>query len=165
MAACPMECHCIRAVDVPHITRLYSSYIHDFRSVASFYVHPPTLEAVRQVAGELRFDPALRRRVAEILRAQNRQMDADRSVETSLDRFADGAVAVVSGQQVGLFSGPRYIFYKVLTALRLAEELTAAGTPAVAVFWLATEDHDLAEVNHCFWPSREGAEKLELPPV
>lgn len=160
-----MECHCIRAVDVPHITRLYSSYIHDFRSVASFYAHPPTLEAVRQVAGELRFDPALRRQVAEILRAQNRQMDADRSVEASLDRFADGAVAVVSGQQVGLFSGPSYSFYKVLTALRLAEELTAAGTPAVAVFWLATEDHDLAEVNHCFWPSREGAEKLELPPV
>ncbi len=67
------------------------------------------------------------------------------------------------GQQVGLFSGPSYTIYKVLSALRLAEELRRAGKPAVAVFWLATEDHDLAEINHCLWPERGGFERLELP--
>jgi bacillithiol synthase len=47
-----------------------------------------------------------------------------------------------------LFSGPCYTIYKALTAVRLAERLSESGIPAVAVFWLATEDHDFAEVNH-----------------
>lgn len=158
-----MECHCIRAVDVPHTTGLYSSYLQDFPSVARFYAHPPTFESVKRVAAGVRPDPASRRDLAEILRAQNRRFGSDASAEAALDRFASGAVAIVTGQQVGLFSGPSYTIYKVLTALRLAEELNSAGTPAVAIFWLATEDHDIAEIDHCFWPSREGAEKIELP--
>ena len=158
-----MECHCIRAIEVPHTTRLYSSYLQDFSSVARFYAHPPTLESVKRVAAGARPDPASRRELAEILRAQNRKFGSDASVEAALDRFASGAVAIVTGQQVGLFSGPSFTIYKALTALRLAHELSSAGTPAVAVFWLATEDHDLAEIDHCFWPSREGAEKIVLP--
>jgi len=158
-----MECHCIRAIDVPHTTRLYSSYLQDFRSVAGFYAHPPTLESIKRVAADVHPDLALRRDVAEILRAQNRRFGSDASVEAALDRFASGAVAIVSGQQVGLFSGPSFTIYKALTALRLAEELNSAGTAAAAIFWLATEDHDIAEINHCFWPSREGAEKIDLP--
>ncbi len=61
-----------------------------------------------------------------------------------------GTVAVVTGQQVGLFSGPSYTIYKVLHAVKLAQWLTANGIPAVPVFWLATEDHDFAEVNHAW---------------
>lgn len=61
-----------------------------------------------------------------------------------------GTVAVVTGQQVGLFSGPAYTIYKALTAARLAAQLNSQGIPAVPVFWLATEDHDFAEVNHTY---------------
>ena len=69
----------------------------------------------------------------------------------SLDLLArPGTVAVVTGQQVGLFSGPAYTIYKALTAVRLASQLTERGIPAVPMFWLATEDHDVAEVNHTF---------------
>jgi uncharacterized protein YllA (UPF0747 family) len=57
---------------------------------------------------------------------------------------------VVTGQQVGLFSGPAYTIYKALTAVRLAARLSEQGIPAVPMFWLATEDHDVAEVNHTF---------------
>ena len=56
----------------------------------------------------------------------------------------------MTGQQVGLFSGPAYTIYKALTAAKLAAQLSAAGTPAVPVFWLATEDHDFAEVSHAW---------------
>src|SRR5207248_1203864 len=70
---------------------------------------------------------------------------------TALERLAEpGTVVVVTGQQVGLFSGPAYTIYKALTAVKLAQELTASGTPAVPAFWLATEDHDFAEVNHAW---------------
>ncbi|MGB8009113.1 MAG: bacillithiol biosynthesis cysteine-adding enzyme BshC, partial [Terriglobales bacterium] len=58
------------------------------------------------------------------------------------------ALAAVTGQQVGLFGGPLFSIFKALTAVKLAEEATTAGAECVPVFWLATEDHDLAEVNH-----------------
>ena len=162
--ATPVECHCINSTQIPHTTPLYSSYLNDFKRVAEFFAYPPTLDSVSRVAGELALDRPLRAKVADILRAQNHVFGADAAVESSLDQFANGAATVVSGQQVGLFSGPSYTIYKVLSALRLAEELRRAGKPAVTVFWLATEDHDLAEVNHCLWPSRSGSERLELPP-
>jgi bacillithiol biosynthesis cysteine-adding enzyme BshC len=159
----PMECHCIRGIDVPHATPLYNAYIDNFSAVSAFFEHPPTVDSVRETAKEARLDPASRRQVVAVLRSENRRLGADAAVEASLDRLEAGAVAVVSGQQVGLFSGPSYTFYKALTALRLAEDLSAAGRPAVAVFWLATEDHDLAEVNHSLWFSRSGTELMELP--
>ncbi len=159
----PMECHCIRTVEVPRTTPLYAAYVENFAAVSDFFAYPPVPESVRRAAQDVHLDSRLRREVAEVLRAQNRRFGADAALEASLDRLAAGAVAVVSGQQVGLFSGPSYTIHKALTALRLAEDLSAAGTPAVAVFWLATEDHDLAEVNHCYWPSRVEVQRLELP--
>ncbi len=69
----------------------------------------------------------------------------------NLDRLEKGAVAIVSGQQVGLFSGPAYSFYKALAAVQLAAELKRSGVEAVPVFWMATEDHDIEEVRHTSW--------------
>ena len=163
MMAGPMECHCLRAVELPDTTPLYASYVEDFASVARFYAHAPTFEQVGRLAREVRLDPALRAGVTEVLRGQNRAFGGDTAVEAGLDRLAAGAAAIVTGQQVGLFSGPSYTFYKAITALRLAADLTAADTPTVAIFWLATEDHDLAEVNHCYWPTRGEPARLELP--
>jgi len=56
-------------------------------------------------------------------------------------------VAVVSGQQAGLFTGPLYSIYKALSAVRAAECLRGRGLKAVPVFWAATEDHDFEEVS------------------
>src|SRR6185503_5930245 len=60
-------------------------------------------------------------------------------------READ-CIAVGSGQQVGLFTGPLYTVYKALSAVKLAECMSQRGIKAVPVFWLATEDHDFPEV-------------------
>ena len=66
-----------------------------------------------------------------------------------LEQFSrPGTVVVVTGQQVGLFGGPLYTVFKALTAVQLARQLTSQGTPAVPVFWVATEDHDFEEIDH-----------------
>ena len=97
-----------------------------------------------------------RERVTAILEHQNKSWNASAKTLANLDRLRKGAAAVVTGQQVGLFGGPMFAIYKALTAVRLAEEATAAGVDAVPVFWLATYDHDLAEVNHVSIPGNDG---------
>ena len=79
------------------------------------------------------------------------------------ERFRRGALAAVTGQQVGLFGGPLFSIFKALTAVKLAEQATAAGVDCVPIFWLATEDHDLAEVNHVSLVSEAGVpERLAI---
>jgi bacillithiol biosynthesis cysteine-adding enzyme BshC len=67
---------------------------------------------------------------------------------------------VVTGQQVGLFGGPLFTPFKAATALARARQATAAGQPHAAIFWLATEDHDFAEINHVVFPARRELRKL-----
>lgn len=64
--------------------------------------------------------------------------------------LAGDGVVVTTGQQPGLFLGPLYTIYKALTAVRLAGELELrTGRPALAVFWVASDDHDWDEVAAC----------------
>jgi bacillithiol biosynthesis cysteine-adding enzyme BshC len=158
----PMECHCISPAELPHQTLLYSTYLADFPRVSEFYVHSPDLKGIGLASQELHFGDAIRRGVVEVLRKQNAAFGGGSETNRNLDRLQNGAFAVVTGQQVGLLGGPAFSVYKALTAIRLANELTANGTNAVPIFWLATEDHDLAEVNHCFFGARTGFERFEL---
>jgi bacillithiol synthase len=113
-----------------------------------FYPHPPTFEAVMEFARSLDFPVDHRKEVVSVLRDINSALGAGDATQRNLDRLQNGAVAAVSGQQVGLFGGPAYAFYKAFSAIRIAEELSEAGVPAVPVFWMATEDHDLDEIRH-----------------
>jgi len=157
-----MECHCISPAELPHHTSLYATYLTNFPRVSEFYVHPPDLNGISLAAKEIHLDNSTRHDVVEVLRKQNAAFGGDSETNRNLDRLQNGAFAVVTGQQVGLLGGPAFSVYKALTAIRLAKELTANGKDAVPVFWLATEDHDLAEVDHCFFGARTGLERFEL---
>jgi bacillithiol biosynthesis cysteine-adding enzyme BshC len=158
-----MECHCILPAELPGTTRLYSTFLSDFPRVSEFYRHSPNTNGIDEAAREIRLEDSVRRAVVDVLRKQNVEFGGDDATVRNLDRLRDGAVAVVTGQQVGLFGGPAYSIYKALTAVHVARELTERGVNAVPIFWLATEDHDLAEVDHCFFPKRGGLERLDLP--
>ena len=77
----------------------------------------------------------------------------------SRDALVSGAaLAVTTGQQPGLFTGPLYTLHKALTAAALAEALAARwARPVVPVFWVAGDDHDFAEINHCAFLAADGA--------
>jgi len=162
-----MESHCISFREIPHTTKLLQSFLEDFSRVSAYYAHPPTPAGIDAAAREVRLEPAVRSAVVEVLREQNRRFGPGNAIDSAttrnLDRLAAGAVSIVTGQQVGLFSGPAYTFYKALSAVRCAQETTGRGIDAVPIFWLATEDHDLAEVNHVFWNTRNAMTKYELP--
>jgi bacillithiol biosynthesis cysteine-adding enzyme BshC len=158
-----MDCRPYPLAHLPHASRLFVDFLQKFPQVADFFAYPPSREGVLAAARAAHPSPHTRNEVAEVLREQNRKFGADAVVEQNIERFRSGAVAVVTGQQVGLFGGPAYTFYKAVGAIRLARELTETGIEAVPILWMATEDHDLAEVNQCFWATRSGFEHIELP--
>ena len=108
--------------------------------------------------------PVDRRDLAEALAVSNRAY-GNENADRLARRLADPAVrVVVAGQQPGLLGGPLYCLAKALAAARWAAALEAAGQPAVAVFWVATEDHDWAEVEQAVVLAPDGARAFNLGP-
>ncbi|MGC1463033.1 MAG: bacillithiol biosynthesis cysteine-adding enzyme BshC [Terracidiphilus sp.] len=83
------------------------------------------------------------------------------SAAPAIAALTEGAGTVVTGQQVGLFGGPLFVPFKAATALSRARQATATGHPHVAIFWLATEDHDFAEIDHVSFPAGKALEILQ----
>jgi bacillithiol synthase len=161
----PVKTQCLPFSLIPHTTRLFADFLSDFPKVQQFYPRSPNFsEWVRQETPGQRYDALRRARVSDILERQNKTWGASENTIANIARLRGGASAVLTGQQVGLFGGPAFSIYKALTAVKLAEEATAAGVDAVPVFWLATTDHDLAEVNHTVLPGPNGSlQPLSIP--
>src|ERR1700674_4620549 len=138
-----MDCRALTFRQLPHQPKLFLEYLDHFDRVKAFYIHPPTIRAATRVARTRDFPRERREEVTVLLREQNVTLGAGAETLANLERLEKGAVAVVTGQQVGLFSGPAYSVYKALMAAQIAEELTRSGIPAGPVFWMAPEDHDL----------------------
>jgi bacillithiol synthase len=156
-----MKSQCLPFTQIPHTTRLFLDYLSYTPSVRGFYPRSPMFsEWVKDESGRVVYDAARRAKVSEILERQNRAWGASPKTLANIERLRRGAVAAVTGQQVGIFGGPLFSIFKALTAVKLAEEATAAGVDCVPVFWLATEDHDLAEVNHIALASEHGTPEL-----
>lgn len=143
-----MNCRCLPHTELPHTSKLFADLVYHFDRVRHFYHYPPfRSESFTAAAGQVRLDAAHRAQLVEGLAEENR--NAGVAALQNLDRLAQPETLVVaSGQQVGLYTGPIFTIYKALSAARLSAELVSRGIPTVPVFWLATEDHDLDEVNH-----------------
>jgi bacillithiol biosynthesis cysteine-adding enzyme BshC len=153
----PVKSQCLPFAQIPHTTRLFAEFLSYSPGVRPFYPHSPHFsEWFKPEASNIRYQPAKRERISVIIERQNRSWDASPQTFSNIERFRDGAAAIVTGQQVGLFGGPMFSIYKALSAVKLADEATAAGVESVPVFWLATYDHDLDEVNHVSVPSPDG---------
>jgi bacillithiol synthase len=156
--ALSVKAHCLPFSQVPHSTRLFIDLLAYAPSVQLFYPRSTQFrDWVQEETANLRYEDSRRQRVADILERQNKSWNASPKTLANIGRLRKGAAALVTGQQVGLFGGPMFDIYKALTAVKLANEATTAGVDCVPVFWLASYDHDLAEINHISLLGAEGA--------
>ncbi|MFN0141788.1 MAG: bacillithiol biosynthesis cysteine-adding enzyme BshC [Pyrinomonadaceae bacterium] len=133
--------------ELPHQSRLF---LESSRDPAKKYYPNVTASPLEiggfagEVLANYRTD---REQLCTALTEINRRIDAGSKTFENIELLRDvDTVAVVTGQQAGLFTGPLYTIYKALSAIKLANELIDNGRKAVPVFWVATEDHDFDEV-------------------
>jgi bacillithiol biosynthesis cysteine-adding enzyme BshC len=141
-----LKADCLPISAVPGLHRLFLEFCSGSAAVRAFYPSLPPDADWRERPPV----PAHWPELVSLLAGQNPSPTA----ATALDALSGGAGVMVTGQQVGLFGGPLFTPFKAATALARARQATAAGRPHTAIFWLATEDHDFAEINHAVFPSR-----------
>jgi bacillithiol biosynthesis cysteine-adding enzyme BshC len=146
---------CIPFSSIPYTTRLFSDFLNYSPDVRKFFPHPPDASQVAAQSATVPHGTEINVRVADVLENQNRTWGASEKTLNNIRRLREGAHAVVTGQQVGLFGGPLLSLFKAASVLALAKQVESAGVPCVPIFWMATEDHDLAEVNQALLLSNE----------
>ena len=153
-----VDSECLPFSRIPHTTRLFDDFLHHFEKVRRFYARPPLEGNWWQEERErIEYPEDRRKAVAAILERQNRDLDASQKTLENIQRMRDGAPVVVTGQQVGLFGGPLFCLLKAVSVATLAEK-----TGAVPVFWLASEDHDLEEINFVKLPAAGHPQKFTV---
>jgi bacillithiol synthase len=157
-----MSVECFPITVLPHMSQLYRDYLAmgesaDDAPVRRWYGAEPFagrwLGETPQVehAGQL----------ADLLDGQAVEFGASDAAKANIAKLRMGARAVVTGQQVVLFGGPLLTLLKAATAVARAIGATkATGVDHVPVFWLATEDHDLAEVDQASLLTKTSVETL-----
>lgn len=134
---------------IPHQTKLFLDYLRDPLALRRFYpsavrFHHELPQRTSEVLAAQQVDRAS---LCDALREMNAGWGAGSETLANIELLRDkDCLAVVSGQQAGLFTGPLYTIYKALSAVKLAGCLRQRNTKAVPVFWIATEDHDFQEV-------------------
>jgi bacillithiol biosynthesis cysteine-adding enzyme BshC len=164
----------------PWIRRLAADYAYDFRSVAPFFSGDPAdRSAWADAIARTQAHSRRRTEIATVIaHQQERRGSPPRAREAGALLADPSTVAIVTGQQAGLFGGPLFTLFKALTAIKLAEQVTRDHkVPAVAVFWIDAEDHDWEEVRSCTvfdetfaprsvsLPARPGAEPAPVATV
>jgi bacillithiol synthase len=164
-AVCPcpnqkiIETTSLSFANVPHQSDLFLEYQQNSNGLSRFYPNAVNshTEISNQIPNVLANYKTDRNALCDVLEEANRGNGAtEKTLENIKLLRDDDCVAVVSGQQAGLFTGPLYTIYKALSAVKLTECLRGRGFKAVPVFWIATEDHDFLEVSNTFFINKNG---------
>jgi bacillithiol biosynthesis cysteine-adding enzyme BshC len=134
---------------IPRQSALFLSYLESSPAALRFYQHAPTMQSLENAVSRIKEVQFPRKEIASVLHRQNKSYGCDAA---TLDQISElrkpDSIAILTGQQVGFFTGPLYTIYKALSAIQIAGELRKRGFRAIPIFWMDTEDHDLPEVTH-----------------
>lgn len=157
-------------------TQRFSPLVLDHASgdpfLGSFRDYPPTWDGLKAASEAKRYSAANRSVLVSAIRRQYEGIALGEAVSASIEKLAlTDALTITTGHQLCLFLGPLYVPFKLLNTIRLAREAEERlKVPVIPVFWLASEDHDRAEVDHTWfgdrmlhWPGVAGGAVGRLP--
>jgi len=139
--------------------RIYLDYISQYSLVEElFNGNPADASSWKSIMKALDSRKYLRSKLKQILEKQNKKFGNLKLLTKQLNKLENPqCLAVITGQQAGLFGGPLYTIYKAQTAVRLAEHLEKQyNRPVVPLFWMEVDDHDFDEVRYFYLLSPKG---------
>jgi bacillithiol biosynthesis cysteine-adding enzyme BshC len=131
--------------------QLLVKYLGGDNALSSFYGYSPFLSSFGKAIAEKDHVTIDRDVLVRTLKEQYKDVSISKAVQQNIDALADeNTFTVTTGHQLCLFTGPLYFIYKIITTINLAEELKKAYPSGnfVPVYWMASEDHDFAEIDH-----------------
>ncbi|QJD94615.1 bacillithiol biosynthesis cysteine-adding enzyme BshC [Mucilaginibacter robiniae] len=150
-----MDANCIDYQETGYFSKTVTDYLNDVPELRSFYSYRPDLKGFAELF-ENKKVTANRQLLSEVLTEQYfKNADVEypfaQPVKANIDLLqADHTYTITTGHQLNVFTGPLYFIYKIVTAIKLARQLKAAFPDKnfVPVYWMASEDHDFAEINY-----------------
>ncbi len=138
---------------LPGQNELFLDYLYDFNKVKNFYQKDfrKTYNYIKHFEEVCSQQRPFSKELSDIIRNQYGEIKVSKTTQNNIKALStNNTIAVVTGQQLGLFGGPLYTFYKIITAIKLSVELKNKfyGYNFVPVFWLEGDDHDFEEVNN-----------------
>lgn len=145
----------IPAAEAKLFSKLVFDYIEGNPRVSPFYKYRPVIKSFDEVIKNRAFDSSKRAVLVDVLLEQYAKIGASvknaKLVFENIQKLKEeNTYTVTTGHQLALFTGPLFFIYKIITTIRLADELAMRypNQNFVPVFWMASEDHDFAEINH-----------------
>lgn len=152
-----MPVHRIPYIATNRFSQLVVDHVAGDHFLDDFRLFPPNIDGLRAAATKKKFTGPARAILVGALRRQYEGIDITGPVAESIERLLqEDALTVTTGHQLCLFTGPLYVPFKLLNTIRLARTLSdELERPVVPVFWMATEDHDRAEIDHAWIGGRK----------
>ena len=135
-------------------TPLFLDYIKQEHELRPFYNVFPTLENFQKLLKNRSFETQRRKVLASSVRSQYEGFSVSEVTQANIERLEDPhTFTVTTGHQLNIFTGPLYFIYKIVSTINLAVQLKEAYPEYnfVPVYWMASEDHDFAEINHFYF--------------
>ncbi|HSZ72162.1 MAG TPA: bacillithiol biosynthesis cysteine-adding enzyme BshC [Cytophagaceae bacterium] len=136
-------------------TRVFSSLLSDYLSpdhpIASFAHYATSAEGLQKCMNQCTFPMERRTVLKDVLREQYHDQQVSDQVRTHIESITSAhTFFVTTGQQIHVLGGPLYVLYKIASTIRLAEacKRMMPDKHFIPLFWMASEDHDLEEIDH-----------------
>jgi bacillithiol synthase len=138
-----------------HQTGLFSKivleYLDQSPSLLPFYSEPPTFAGIKKAIQKKKKYPVDRNTLVEVLKGQYENVSITNEVKQNIEALLSyDTFTFCTAHQPNIFTGPLYFIYKILHVIKLADQFKAQ-LPAnnfVPVYYMGSEDADLAELNH-----------------
>src|SRR6185312_15676639 len=133
-------------------SKAFTDYVNGTLSLLPFYEHRPNIEGFRK-AIEAQAGNNINRELLVNVLAKSHGTSASEATHKNIELLKEkNTYTVTTGHQLCLFTGPLYFIYKIVTAINLAQQLKKEFPQHnfVPVYWMASEDHDFAEINHAY---------------
>jgi uncharacterized protein YllA (UPF0747 family) len=132
-------------------SKLFLDYIAQKEPIREFQNYPPSIDGIEAALKSRKFNTQSRQILVTELKKQYENIETSPKSKANIENLLnDNTFTVTCGHQLNLFTGPLYFIYKIITTIKLAEQLKTRFPESnfVPIYWMASEDHDFEEINH-----------------